>query len=523
MTKEIELNIIDFIRHPGLLNDQSLSETQITVLRVIYGQPLTDSELEIYRRGTGRESYDPKEHRETTIIGGRRGGKTRLSAMMTIYEAFRAHGLPPGEQGYVMLLARNKDQAQVAFRYIYKYLSASPILSKRIVNKTKHEIVLDNNIIIGCYACTHDGVRGRSLVAVICDEIGFWADGDAVANPAEEVLAALRPGMATVRNAKLIKISTPFVKVGILWDEFSRRNELDFPVWQLTSFQMNPSVREEDFESERSMGEEKFRREYLAQFTDSVNSWIDSDSLNRCIIGGRRELARQDNVSYVAVLDAASRNDDFALVIVHKDSQGLIVVDFVKTWTGTKKAPLQFETVLSEVKDILETYDTTTVTGDQYQADPISQHLLKLGIMFNLFTFSTATRFKIFSGLKFLLLQGKIQLLDDVELNRQLRSLREEKSPRGNVDVQVSSGKDDRAVALALAVHKANEDKRPLPFEIALGDMHFSAAFFGQIPGNCNKEAVCMNDPDCRDVGYCLGFKDARLSPLYPVSKISGP
>ena len=63
MTKEIELNIIDFIRHPDLLNDQSLSETQITVLKVIYGQPLTDRELEIYRRGTGRESYEPKEHR----------------------------------------------------------------------------------------------------------------------------------------------------------------------------------------------------------------------------------------------------------------------------------------------------------------------------------------------------------------------------------------------------------------------------------------------------------------------------
>ena len=443
--------------------------------------------------------------------------------MIALYEAFRTHGLPPGERGYVMLLARNKDQAQVAFRYIYKYISESPILSKRIVSKTKHEIVLDNNIIIGCYACTHDRVRGRSLVAVICDEIGFWADGDAAANPAEEVLAALRPGMATVRNAKLIKISSPYVKCGVLWDEFSRRKELDFPVWQLTTFEMNPTLREEDFESERRMGEEKYRREYLAQFTDSVNGWIDSDTLNLCIVAGRREVPRQDNASYVAVLDAASRHDDFALVIVHKDPQGMVVVDFVKTWTGTKKAPLPFETVLSQVKDILETYGINTVTGDQYQADPISQHLLKLGIMFNLFTFSAATRFKIFSGLKLLLIQGKIQLLDDVELNRQLRSLREEKSPRGNIDVQVSSGKDDRAVALALAVHKANEEKRPEYFEFVPVDLHLSAAFLGQIPGNCNKAAICMNDPDCRDVGYCLGFKDARLSPLYPVSKISGP
>jgi hypothetical protein len=91
------------------------------------------------------------------------------------------------------------------------------------------------------------------------------------------------------------------------------------------------------------MGEEKYRREYLAEFTDSINGWIDSDTLNLCIIGGRRELPRQDNARYVAVLDAANRHDDFALVIVHKDPRGSVVVDFVNTWTGTKKAPLPFE------------------------------------------------------------------------------------------------------------------------------------------------------------------------------------
>jgi hypothetical protein len=228
-------------------------------------------------------------------------------------------------------------------------------------------------------------------------------------------------------------------------------------------------------------------------------------------------------IAMLAILAiAASRHDDFVLLIVHKDDQGSVVVDFVKTWTGTKKAPLPFETVLAQVSAILDDYGINTVTGDQFQADPIGQHLLKLGIQFNLFTFSAPTRFKIFSGLKHLLVQGKIELLDDADLLKQLRSLREEKSPRGNVDVQVSSGKDDRAVALALAVHKASTQEWLLPFETVPRDLYPSAAFFGQIPGQCNKEAICMNDPDCRDVGYCLGFKDARLSPLYPVSKIGG-
>ena len=59
-----------------------------------------------------------------------------------------------------MLLAPQKAQARIAFRYIRNYLRGSRILSKRIVRTTNDEVILDNGIIIGCYASTYDGVRG---------------------------------------------------------------------------------------------------------------------------------------------------------------------------------------------------------------------------------------------------------------------------------------------------------------------------------------------------------------------------
>jgi len=49
------------------------------------------------------------------------------------------------------------------------------------------------------HACTQDGVRGRTVVAIVCNEIGFWAFEEDAANPADEVLAALRPGMASAQ------------------------------------------------------------------------------------------------------------------------------------------------------------------------------------------------------------------------------------------------------------------------------------------------------------------------------------
>jgi hypothetical protein len=212
-----------------------------------------------------------------------------------------------------MLLAPTLKQSRIEFRYIRQCLRNSPILRTYIAKITRDEITLTNNIIIGCYAPTNSGVRGRTAVAIICDEVGHWSDSENAANPAGEVLAALRPGMATVRNGKLLKISTPYAKVGLLWNEFSHRAELDFLVWQLTTFEMNLTVTPETVASERRLGEERYQREYLAQFTDSINGWIDPETLDLCIVRGRRELPRRDNVNYIAVLDAASRHDDFAM------------------------------------------------------------------------------------------------------------------------------------------------------------------------------------------------------------------
>src|SRR6202158_1640069 len=141
---ELPLNIIDFIRHPDVLNDQSLSDAQLACLKSIYGLPLNPRETEIYQRGTSRKTYDAREHNEATFIAGRQGGKTsKFEAPIACFEAFRDHGLPPGQEAYVMLLAPQIAQARIAFRYIRKYFYSSVILSKRVVSITKDEINLD--------------------------------------------------------------------------------------------------------------------------------------------------------------------------------------------------------------------------------------------------------------------------------------------------------------------------------------------------------------------------------------------
>lgn len=52
------------------------------------------------------------------------------------------------------------------------------------------------------------------------DEVAFWAS-EYGSNPASEVLAAIRPGLATLRG-QLLVITTPFLKSGPVWDTYLR-------------------------------------------------------------------------------------------------------------------------------------------------------------------------------------------------------------------------------------------------------------------------------------------------------------
>jgi len=512
--RELPLNIIDFIRHPDVLNDQSLSKAQQAWHKTLYGLPLDETELEIHHRCTGRDAYVPREYREMSGIAGRRSGKTsRIAAPIACFEAFRDHGLPRGEKAYVLLIAPTRDLARIAFHFIQRYISSSPILSKRVVKILKNEIELSNGITIACFPCSYVAVRGITVVAAICDEMAFWRHEETAANPEQEILDALRPSMATVVRAKLIRVSTPFRKEGVLWTEYQRRAELDFPVWVAPTSEMNPAIPPAVLERERKRDEQKFRREFKAEFVENTTSWIESEILESCIVQGRRDLPRVADGLYVAAIDPGFVRSDFALAIAHLSPDGAIVLDRVARWCGTKKAPLGFEWVCQEIKRILDQYSIDSAIGDQYCAPVIRQQLLKLGVYYEDFAFGSHTRAEIFGNLRHLLEQGKIDLLDDLELLRQLRSLEEQKTDRGQIDVRPRGGmRDDLAVAVALAASQLAKRSSASLFQLGIVEHHIHPRL-NVIPASCPFQAICANFPRCLDEGSCQDFKDERVNP----------
>jgi hypothetical protein len=112
------------------------------VLKALFGLALTPAELDLYRAYTGRDSAPAAAVREAWLVVGRRGGKSMLAAAVAVYLAIiagvfgRGVKLGPGELGVVMVLASDRRQARVIFRYARGLIDASPMLTKEAIDPT---------------------------------------------------------------------------------------------------------------------------------------------------------------------------------------------------------------------------------------------------------------------------------------------------------------------------------------------------------------------------------------------------
>ena len=193
-------------------------------LKAIFGLKLTREELHLHDRCTGRQNPPEAPARESWVVVGRRGGKSIIAALVAVFLAcFRDYRgiLAPGERGTIMVIAADRRQARVVFRYIAGFLSAVPMLARMIENQTKETINLTNRVTIEVHTANFRAIRGYTVIAAICDEIAFWRSEES-ANPDTEILNGLRPGMATIPDSLLLCISSPYAKRGALWDAYRR-------------------------------------------------------------------------------------------------------------------------------------------------------------------------------------------------------------------------------------------------------------------------------------------------------------
>ena len=403
------------------------------VLAALFGLRMSEPQLQLFRELTGRQETPANPFDEAWFVVGRRGGKSYIVALIAVFLAcFRdwsAH-LAPGERGVIMIIASDRRQARVIFRYAMALIEGVPMLKRMIERQTSDQIDLTNSVTIEVHAASYRSVRGYTILAALCDEISFWRTDDS-ANPDRAIVEALRPAMATIPGAMLIGLSTPYRRSGVLWeawrDHYAQDND-SVLVIQADSRTMNPMLPERVVAAAYESDPVSAAAEYGAEFRTDVSGFLDHDWIEAAVDESRPpELPPQDRLRYFAFTDpSGGRGDAFTLAIGHREDERTII-DVCRA----RRPPFNPSAVVIDYAEVLNSYRCKTVKGDRYAAEWVVGAFRDAGIEYQS---SPLTKSEIYLEVSPLFATGAISLPDHRQLLTELRQL-ERRTTRGGRDI----------------------------------------------------------------------------------------
>ena len=438
------IDILHLMEDPKLLGERFAGTTWRpwkSFLSALFALPMGEEALKTFRAHTGRLEAPGGAFNEAYLISGRRSGKSIIAAVVATYlAAFKDYSavLTGGEQGILMVLASDRRQAQIIFRYVDSFFSI-PILRSMVVNRFKESLELNNGVTIEIHTSSFRATRGFTCIAVIADELAFWSAEDS-SNPDREVLNALRPGLATT-GGLLLGISSPYGKKGVLWENFKTyygREDESTLVWRAASREMNPSLSLAVVAKAYVKDPAAAAAEYGGQFRDDIQSFLPADLVESRMIKGRFELTFDALQNYVAFVDPSGGvSDSMTLAIAHKAANGKAVLDLLREI----RPPFSPENVCGEFSTVLRKYKCYEVTGDRYGGIWPSEEFAKSGIVYKA---SDKNKSEIYLEFLAQMMSGQVELLDNATLAVQLGSLerRVQKFGKDSIDHPVGSHDD---------------------------------------------------------------------------------
>ena len=86
-----------------------------------------------------------------------------MAVWLACFRDYRAV-LAPGEPGTLMVIAADRRQARVVFRYIEALLGGVPLLARLVEHRTKESITLTNRVTIEVHTASFRAIRGYTLI-----------------------------------------------------------------------------------------------------------------------------------------------------------------------------------------------------------------------------------------------------------------------------------------------------------------------------------------------------------------------
>jgi hypothetical protein len=318
----------------------------------------------------------------------------------------------------------------------------------------------DRPIVFKVFAASLGGVVGGTWILGICDELARWRDSDSGQNPASQVLASLRPTMATQPKAKLFLSSSPLGELDAHFDAMALGDTTFQRVATAETWIANPTITEEETHS-LEPDEAIWSREYAAiPSAELETSLYTAFEIDRATRKTPLEVKREHGTTYEAAMDPATRGDRWTLAIGALrmvDNRIVRSIVAVRSWQGTRSAPLDPRRVLSEIATVLMSYGITSVWSDQGGGGDTMVSLGDAcGLSVCLQPTTVVNKREMFESLKEQLRAGDVELPPDPQVRADLLAVRK-RITRNGISIElphVNGSHADYAPALALLASK---------------------------------------------------------------------
>jgi hypothetical protein len=418
-------------------------------LASLFALPMTEAELAIYRQHTGRTAPPSEPSLEAWLVCGRRSGKSFVLALVAVFLACFRDWRPylgPGERATIMVVAADRKQARTILRYCIGLLREVPMLARQVESETQESISLRNRVTIEVHTASFRSTRGYTLVASLCDELAFWATDDASSDPDVEVIAALRPGMATIPNSMLLCASSPYARKVELWNAHRRHFGKDgdpILLWHAATRDMNPQVPPSVIDLAMARDPAHATAEYGAQFRTDIESYIQLHDVERCVARGIEARPPISTCRYKAFVDpSGGARDSMCLAIGHKDGDKIIIDRALE-----QKPPFSPAVTVDTFAGVLKQFRIREIEGDRYGGEWCKEPFRKAGIGYEP---TKLAKSDLYVGFLPLLTSGLVDLVDNPRLIAQIVGLerRTARSGKDSID-HAPGGHDDLANVVA--------------------------------------------------------------------------
>ncbi len=399
------------------------------------------------------------DRKRLVVRAGRRGGKSSTLARVAVNEVLNgAHKVPPGDVGAFAFVSTKKSEARERLRTCVEILQALGAGFDQAADELR---IHGSRRCIRVYAANYRTAVGFTCIGMVADEVSRWRDDATGANPAREVLASMRPAMATMPHSREFVSSSPFSTLDYHYDLYELGTTETQQAAHGTTWDCNPTLTEADCRK-LEPDEATFEREYAAvPMAGGEHTFFDARAVDASV----GELwVPQPRDSMVAGADFGFESDHSAIYVAALRPDGVYRPVERQLLKPTAEAPLRPSETVESFASLMSKHHIGGLMADAHYRASIMEHLSKheLG-------FLDAPRDvpSSYVRARVLMHQGAVVLPDDKQLLRDLKEVMATPTASGRISIKLpkrqGGGHCDMVSALVLALWQRSGYDVPVP------------------------------------------------------------